>query len=31
MKYMELYMQGFGMLGSFTPTLFSEAVESDKV
>lgn len=31
MKYPELYMQEFDMLGSLTPTLFSEDVESDKV
>lgn len=31
MKYTEAYMQGFDILGSLTPTLFSEPVESDKV
>lgn len=28
---MELYMQGFGLLGSLTPTLFFKAVELDKL
>lgn len=28
---MELYMQGFGLLGSLIPTFSSKAVELDKV